>query len=121
MNIQLLFDIAVLKILGKFQEKYQWWSSYCIFSNKHPRRLLNFETERFLLEGGLYSKVSGMNNIINIKTSFFFKIRMKHTFSLSLNHYIIKGKTVLSIFADLKTFKYGEYELCYGCFSRNFF
>ena len=54
------------KFCGKFHEKHQWRSS-----NKHPWRLLNFETERFLLEKGLYSKVSETNNIINIKTLFF--------------------------------------------------
>ena len=73
MNIQLLFDPAVLKVFGKFQEKHQWWSSYCISFNKHPQRLLNFETEQFLLEGGIYSKVCEMNNIINIKTLSFFQ------------------------------------------------
>ena len=78
MNIQLLFDTAVLKIFGKSQEKHQWLSSYCTSSNKHtlplppppplPQRLLNFETGRFLLEGGVYFKVSEINRIIIIKT-----------------------------------------------------
>ena len=76
-NIQLLFDTTVLKIFGKFREKHQWRSSYCISSNKHPRRLLNFETERFLLEGGVYFKVSEMNNIIIIKTLPFFFFQNK--------------------------------------------
>ena len=71
-NIQLLFDTTALKIFGKFREKHQWRSSYCISSNKHPWRLLNFETERFLLEGGVYFKVREMNNIIIIKTLPFF-------------------------------------------------
>ena len=42
----------------------------CISSNKHPRRLLNFETEWFLLEGGVYFKVSEISNIIIIKNFF---------------------------------------------------
>ena len=79
MNIQLLFDTAVLKIFGKSQEKHQWRSSYCNSSNKHPlpplpRHLLNFETGRFLLEGGVYFKVSEIDRIIIIKTlSFLFQ------------------------------------------------
>ena len=80
MNIQLLFDTAVLRIFGKSQEKHQWRSSYCTSSNKHtlppplPRRLSNFETGRFLLEGGVYFKVSEIDRIIIIKTlSFLFQ------------------------------------------------
>ena len=39
-----------------------------------PRRLLNFETGRFLLEGGVYFKVSEIDRIIIIKTlSFLFQ------------------------------------------------
>ena len=76
MNIQLLFDTAVLKIFGKSQEKNQWRSSYCTSFNKHtlpplpplPRRLSNFETGRFLLEGGVYFTVSEIDRIIIIKT-----------------------------------------------------
>ena len=120
MNIQLLFDIAVQKIFGNFQEKHLWQSSCCIFSNKHPRYLLNFETVPFLLEGGIYFKVREMNNTkYQNFVFFFFKIRMKHRFSLSINQ-IIRRHTVFSIFANLKPCKYADYELCCGCFSRNF-
>ena len=65
-------------------------------------------------------QVREMNNIEYQNLVIFpFKIRMKPNFSLSMNH-IIRGNTVSSIFANLKAYKYAEYELCYGCFSRNF-
>ena len=54
MNIRLLFNIAVLKIFEKFPEKHLRQSSYYISSNKHPRRLLNFETVRRSLKRGAY-------------------------------------------------------------------
>ena len=55
----------------------------------------------FLLEGGVYFKVSGMNNIKCQNLVISFKIRMKHKISLSINH-IIRGNTVFSIFDNLK-------------------
>ena len=66
----------------------KFFKEYCISSNKHLRRLLNFETVRCgaYQREALISKL-GKWTILNIKTLLFFsfKIRMNHNFSLSIN------------------------------------
>ena len=64
------------------------FTGYCISSNKRPRRLLNFEAVMYMYDA--YQRaalVSNLGNrtILNIKILFFFKMRMKHTFSLPIN------------------------------------
>ena len=93
MKIWLLFNITVLKIFKKFQEKHPWQSSYRFSPSKCPWPLLNFLTVRC----GTYWRemlISGPA--------------------------LIWGKTVFSIFDNLKVCKCVEYDLCHKCFSRNF-
>ena len=99
------YNCSLTQLLWKFlgnPKKNISGRAHTVSSNKHSRCLLNFETVRFLLEGDVYFKGSKMNNIIIKTLTFFFKIKRNHKFLLSINHYIIRGNTVFSIFSNLR-------------------
>ena len=91
-NTWLPFDIVVLKIFEKFQQKHPWQSSYHIFSNKRPQYLLNFETVRCSTN---YREafIGKMSNIqcVNLVTCSF-KIRMKPIFTINKPNIMKKSK-----------------------------
>ena len=86
MKIWLLFNIAVLKICGKFQEKHPWLNWYPISANKCPQCLLDFKT-CYILKLSLFEEIEysaylptwrfantlNMNSVINVFLGIFWK------------------------------------------------